>query len=270
MESPEETYAFENALAVQRERLRALEALLDPGTIRHLEACGVRPGWRCLEVGAGGGSIAAWLCERVGAGGSVVATDIDTTVLEDLSQPNLEVRAHDVLDDELPAGEFDLVHLRLLLAWLTDPRAALNRLVVALRPGGWLVAEEMDFASVAPDPRLGQAACTLFARVVDAHNAVLAAKHVFDRAYGRRLVGDLADAGLAEVGCEGRAAMWHGGGAGGRVWRLTFAQLREPMIASGRVSAADVDGAIALCADPRLSFLSQVTMAAWGRRPPTA
>ncbi len=52
------TYAFGNALAVQRQRLRSLEALLDEGTIRLLSARGVEPGSRCLEVGAGGGSIA--------------------------------------------------------------------------------------------------------------------------------------------------------------------------------------------------------------------
>jgi len=37
------------------------------------------------------------------------------------------------------------IHLRLLLAWLSDPDAALRRLTAALKPGGWLVAEEMDF-----------------------------------------------------------------------------------------------------------------------------
>jgi hypothetical protein len=31
-----QTYAFDNALAVQRERLETLETLFDPGTIRQL------------------------------------------------------------------------------------------------------------------------------------------------------------------------------------------------------------------------------------------
>jgi hypothetical protein len=51
------------------------------------------------------------------------------------------------------------------------------------------------------------------------------------------------------------------------VWRLTFMQLRDELIASGLVDAADVDAVIALCADPQLSFMSQTTMAAWGRTP---
>jgi SAM-dependent methyltransferase len=263
----QETYAFDNAVAVQRQRLGALSALLDAGTVRHLDALGVAPGWRCLEVGAGGGSIAAWLCDRVGWSGSVLATDLDTTVLRQLDRQNLEVRVHDVLADELPPAAFDLVHLRLLLAWLSDPAEALRRLVAALRPGGVLVAEEMDFVSVAPDPRVDERARAAFESSVAAHHAVLAARHTFDPHYGRRLAGDLAAAGLAEVEAEGRAAMWHGGQAGGLVWRLTFEQLREPMVASGLVSEKDVALAIVLCDDPRLTFLSQVTMAAWGRRP---
>jgi len=148
------TYAFQNARAVQRERLAALAEALDPGTVRQLVSIGVGRGWRCLEVGAGGGSIAAWLSERVGDGGAVVATDLDTTVLRERSRPNLEVRVHDVLEDELPDGSFDLVHLRLLPAWLSEPQRALQRLASALRPGGWMLAEEMDFGSVAPDPRM--------------------------------------------------------------------------------------------------------------------
>src|ERR1051326_452377 len=37
----------------QRARLEAAEDLMDDGTIRILERLGTRPGWRCLEVGAG-------------------------------------------------------------------------------------------------------------------------------------------------------------------------------------------------------------------------
>jgi SAM-dependent methyltransferase len=263
----ETTYAFQNVRAVQTERLRALEAVLDAGTVQQLGSLGVALGWRCLEVGAGGGSIAAWLCDRVGPDGAVVATDLDTTVLRELSRPNLEIRVHDVLNDDLPTGEFDLVHLRLVLAWLSEPQTALRRLTAALKPEGWLLAEEMDFASVAADPRVSAHRQNVFARAVAAHNAVLAVQHTFDPHYGRRVAGDLADAGLADVACEGRASMWRGGEAGGAVWRLTFTQLREPMLASGLVTSDELDEAIALCDQPGFWFVSQITMAARGRRP---
>ena len=58
-------------------RLKLLEALCDPWTFRCLDGIGVRQGWRCLEVGAGAGSVVRWLSERVGSAGRVVAVDLD-------------------------------------------------------------------------------------------------------------------------------------------------------------------------------------------------
>ena len=106
-----------------------------------------------------------------------------------------------------------------------------------------------------------------FERVIAAHNAVLSRSHGFDPFFGRRLAGDLADAGLDDVGAEGRVAMWRGAADGGLIWKLTIDQLRDGMVASGGASAQDVDVALGLCDDPELAVISQVTMAAWGRRP---
>jgi SAM-dependent methyltransferase len=266
MTADEQTYAFDNALAVQRERLATLEALFDPGTIGQLEARGVAPGWRCLEVGAGGGSIAEWLCDRVGPEGSVLATDLDTKWVAELSRPNLEVRVHDLLEDDLPEGEFDLIHLRLLLAWLGDPRVAIERLIATLKPGGLLLAEEIDFVSSVPDPRMDAAPRELFERAANAHNTVLAQRHSFDPFYGRRVAGDLEDAGLTDMGAHGRASMWRGGGPGGRIWRLSIEQLRDQIVALDLLSPTEFEAALALCDDPRLMVMSPVMMAAWGRR----
>jgi trans-aconitate methyltransferase len=55
--------------------------------------------------------------------------------------------------------------MRLLLAWLAEPREALRRLCAALKPGGCLLAEEMDFVSVAPDPAMDAHAAGAFVGV---------------------------------------------------------------------------------------------------------
>ena len=80
------SYIFDNAAEEPTtQRFASLEALYDPRTIRFLEATGVGPGWRCLEVGGGSGSIAAWLADRVGGAGHVLVTDIDPRFLAGLA-----------------------------------------------------------------------------------------------------------------------------------------------------------------------------------------
>jgi tRNA A58 N-methylase Trm61 len=59
-------------------RVQVLERLRDPLSVRRLRRLGVGAGWRCLEVGAGAGSMVRWLSHAVGPRGWVLATDIDT------------------------------------------------------------------------------------------------------------------------------------------------------------------------------------------------
>jgi 2-polyprenyl-3-methyl-5-hydroxy-6-metoxy-1,4-benzoquinol methylase len=103
--------------AAEDERLTLLEQLYDPVSRRRRSL--VQPGWRCLEVAAGRGSMAVWLAEQVGPAGHVVATDIDTRYLQRAELPtNVEVLEHDILEDSLEAlgpGSFDLVCSRLAL-----------------------------------------------------------------------------------------------------------------------------------------------------------
>jgi SAM-dependent methyltransferase len=211
--------------------------------------------------------VAASLCDRVGPDGTVLAIDLDTRWVAEVSRPNLEVRVHDVLEAELPSGEFDLVHVRLVIGWLSDRQLGIERLIGAVKPGGWLLAEEIDFVTAVPHPRMDADSRERFERMVKAHNEVLAARHVFDPFYGRSVPADLEAAGLVDTGSEGRTAMWRGGGPGGRVWQLTIAQLRDEIVEAGLMSTDDVNAALALCDDPNLATTSPMVMAAWGRRP---
>jgi SAM-dependent methyltransferase len=256
-------YGLDNAWDKALARLRSLEQWLDPATIRHLLARGVGPGWRCLEVGGGAGSVARWLCGQVCPGGEVVATDIDTRFLETLPEANLRVMRHDITADGLPADAFDLVHCRLVLAHLPDRLAVLSKLTAALKPRGLLVAEEMDFVSVAADA--DQPGGRAFNAAVVSSNDVLRSRG-FEPSYGRRLLADLRAAGLAEIGTEGQARLWPGGSAGATAWRLTFEQLQCDMAALG-LDHATIAAAIGACEDPCFTFMSQVTITAWGQRP---
>jgi ubiquinone/menaquinone biosynthesis C-methylase UbiE len=112
-----------------RERLAILEGCQGPRYDSTPRNSGRHDRWHCLEIGGGGGSIAEWLCRRVGPSGRVVATDINTQYLQALDLENLEVRAHDIVSDELEQGAFDLVHARPVQFHLSQRQTALKRMV---------------------------------------------------------------------------------------------------------------------------------------------
>src|SRR5215471_7906132 len=97
----ESRYVLSNEWSDEQRRLAALEELFDPATFRYLAALGLQPGWSCLEVGGGGGSVARWMATQVGPSGSVLATDLDTRFLDEIDLPNVEVRTHDIQRDPL-------------------------------------------------------------------------------------------------------------------------------------------------------------------------
>jgi SAM-dependent methyltransferase len=257
-------YVLDNAAEQTSARFAALPRLYDPGTIRHLEQLGVGPGWRCLEVGGGGGSIAAWLSDRVGPTGHVLATDLNPRFLGRLNRPNLDVRRHDIASDPLPEGRFDVVHLRLVLMHVPQRDEVLPRLARALRPGGWLLAEEFDSISMPADPAENPAETLLKTDV--AAREVMAAAGVELR-YGRLLASRLRALGLADVDAEGRVLLWRGGGAGAALLRANFEQLRDAILTAGRVTATQFERDLTRLEDEDFVRPSPVMWAAWGRRP---
>jgi 2-polyprenyl-3-methyl-5-hydroxy-6-metoxy-1,4-benzoquinol methylase len=208
--------------------LSLLEELFDPPTLKRLESVGVAPGWQALEVGAGRGSIAAWLADRVGDEGRVVATDVDTSLLEALDEPRVEVLRHDVLVDDLPPASFDLVHCRALLVHLSDPDRALDRMVGWLRPGGVLIAEEpwIDVARLAPDP--------VVARAADALGQTL------DAGFARRLPLALRAVGLAPVEADCEMRFFDGGTKHAAFFRHVLEGAGAQLVASGGLDAEAV------------------------------
>jgi len=257
-------YTFDNSGLQAATRFSALATIFDPGTIRHLEEIGVDNGWRCLEVGAGGGSIAEWLCDQVGSTGQVVATDIDTRFLETLGKCNLDVRRHDITSDPLPQAAFDLVHFRLVLGHLPNRDEVLGRLVTSLRPGGWMLAEEFDSCSLRPDPTISEAETTLSA--FRAMQAVLA-RHGFDGYYGRRLVNRLRAHGLTDVAAEGRLFMFEGGMTGADLTRAAIDQTRDEMIEAGAITNAEIERELEQLRSTDFMMPSPIMWAARGRRP---
>jgi SAM-dependent methyltransferase len=263
-------YIFDNsAERPTAERFAGLEAIYDPRTFRFLEATGVGSGWHCLEVGAGSGSVAAWLADRVGDSGRVVATDIDPRFLAALSgenRRNVDVRQHDIGNDPIPAGAFDLIHARLVFVHVQTAPAALARLTTALKPGGWLVIEDFDptfidrsFPTAAPAHDTALAAFTVLGHLLEARGA--------GPGWARSLYQRFLDLGLADVGVEAHFTVRQGGSLGARLDRANFVQIREPAVSAGLISAEGMDRMIALLDDPSIAVASPTMFTVWGRRP---
>ena len=137
-------YVLPHDLTGEQQRLKLMSALLDSVELAHLDRLGVGPGWRCLEVGCGNGSIAEALARRVAPTGCVVASDIDIRYVQALQAPCLEVRRLDVLHDRIEENYYDLVVARALLHHVTPADYALDRMIKGLKPGGVLLSVEPD------------------------------------------------------------------------------------------------------------------------------
>jgi SAM-dependent methyltransferase len=146
----EDRYWFENSLADEGDRLRLLETIADPRSIRLLTDLHVQAGWRCAELGAGAGSMARWLSDQVGESGAVLAVDRDVTLLRHLEdRDNIEIVESSIESLGLAPSSMDLIHTRNVLMHIDEADTILADLVGALRPGGVLLVEEADYFPLA-------------------------------------------------------------------------------------------------------------------------
>ena len=256
----ERTYVVPNSWTHARQRLELLEACYDTASFKRASALGVREGWRCLDAGAGHGSFARWLGAQVGAAGHVIAADLDTRLLDEITEPNIEVRQLDLVHDQLPCAEFDFVHTRLVLMHLPAREQVLARLCAALRPGGIVMIEEQDgFPVLAHATGAYREAWLAFIRACRAAGT--------DPDWTRDLPLRLRRHGLADVDAELDVPLFRGGSAQARLWSLTWQQVRDQVAAVGEPTHV-IDQGQADLADDQRWFHGPAMLTAWGRRPP--
>lgn len=259
-------YALDNDAVQAPQRFNVLERCYDHRTRAHLDGLGLSEGWRCLEVGAGAGSVAAWMADRVGPSGSVLATDLKPVPGAE-RRANLEVVQHDITVDDLPADAFDLVHARLVLLHLPGRIETLERIVGTLKPGGVLLLEEFD-CSWTPVLRAPNAeAVRLFEKVHAAFLRRLEAAGA-DPLWGQRVYGAMGDAGLSSMGCQTYAEAWPGGGEGIAMHRANTEQLAPDLLREG-LTEDELARFWHLLNDPAFAVNSYPLVSAWGRRPET-
>ncbi|HLY82127.1 MAG TPA: methyltransferase domain-containing protein, partial [Acidimicrobiales bacterium] len=113
-----------------------------------LDRLGLREGWRCVDVGAGGGDVTVALARIVGRDGRVYAVDSDPLARDIVAQAAAAAAQAQVITltqagEDLTLPEpVDLAFCRFVLLHVHDPVAVLKRMGTAVRPGGWVVAQE--------------------------------------------------------------------------------------------------------------------------------
>lgn len=221
-------------------RLRVVARALESSTLTLLAAAGLRPGMRCLDVGCDGGEVTVAMARVVGARGRVVGVDMDAVKIGlarqeaiDSGLTHLEFRAGDV--SALPPDEmFDVVFARLVLTHVADPQQVLQRMVAVVTPGGVVVIEDMDHSAVFTHPR-----SDAMDRYVHLYNATARARGG-DPEIGPKLPGMLRRAGIEPLEVRIAQPAFFDGLAKG-IHRVTLANVRDNMIASGLASAAELD-----------------------------
>jgi demethylmenaquinone methyltransferase/2-methoxy-6-polyprenyl-1,4-benzoquinol methylase len=115
-----------------------------------VEASGVRPGERVLDVAGGTGDLAALFARRVGPAGEVVLTDLNAAMLrlgrDRLLDAGMVMPVAQCDAERLPfrSGHFDCVSVAFGLRNMTRKEAALAELRRVLKPGGRLLVLEFS------------------------------------------------------------------------------------------------------------------------------
>ncbi len=253
-------YILNDAATLEYQRLDLMSKILDPWTRGYLRALGVGPGWKCLELGSGNGSIAEWLCAAVSPSGNVTAIDINTVLLELVPAQNLTVQQLDIRTDQLPTNAFDLVTCRALLHQIAEHSpAVLRQMAAAVKPGGWLLIQEPDF-HLAPttDPEIWAATWTA---LIDWGHA-----NGVDWLIGRTLPSMVSNLGLGQPQAKTDVQNIRGRDRGALYFKLFLAEVRDRVIDSGRLDAATLDAASALLDDPDYWTQCWMMTAVWMRK----
>lgn len=141
------------------ERLALVEKVYGDHTKRILRQLGVHEGMKVADLGCGTGSTTKWFSSQVGSTGEVVAVDESSDQLAVLAANldqgfgNVSTVQADAMKTGLDRGHFDIVHCRFLISHVTEPVALVREMAALAKPGGLVIAFEVDINGVFSLPK---------------------------------------------------------------------------------------------------------------------
>ena len=258
-----DSYIFDtNSQGREYLRLRMIESANDPATIALLQHTGIQPGWTCLELGPGAGSILQWLGAQVGANGIAIGIDHNTTYLQGLANPPYDIRKGNFLDVSIN-HPLDLLHARYVLIHNHDDIDILRKIHRLLKPGSTAVFEEPDFTSAKllddrpddPHCRVNSAMCQMF---VDLR---------LDPGYALRLPQKLQTCGFEIIETRSTIHLCEGNSPIANVMAESAVALRHRYCETGQCSDRDIHHYIQNAHTPGFWAIYHSTVSIIAKRP---
>jgi ubiquinone/menaquinone biosynthesis C-methylase UbiE len=173
---------------------------------RLIELAHIREGSRVLDIATGNGEPALTAARRAGSQGRVIATDQSEGMLgiarsraASLGISNVEFRASDGENLEIPERDFDAVVCRWGLMFMPDVAAAIKGFHERLRRGGWFATSVWSTADKVPMIGIGVEVVRRLANLPPSLPDALEPTRLADPA---RLTGWLRGAGFVEITVE--------------------------------------------------------------------
>lgn len=123
----------------------------------------------------------------------------------------------------------------------------------AVKPGGWIFAEEPDYVTEEADPSAPEAWRDLYTKLMRELYRVAKERGV-DPFFGACVFGLLYSLGFEALQAVGRTQMMQDGSPEAVFHRLLFEQLQEPILAPGQVNAQEFNDLLSLLENPALAW----------------
>ena len=140
-------------------RLGILNQVYGPPTEAILLELGLKPGLHVVEIGCGSGNMTCWLAQQVGPTGRVTGIDFSPDAIVQARQQatsrgltNIDFATGDVNALTLPPHSFDIAYCRCVLMHQRQPELGLGQMARLVRPGGFVLCEELDLSRCFFDP----------------------------------------------------------------------------------------------------------------------